>query len=263
LPFSDTCPPLAVEPQAQSALLEGLISNTGARCEMRGVAAPEPWQKVGCFQLWSLDLARPAAEIERSVAGVLRRKVRRARELGVEISHGSNMDYVRRYYALHAATRHRQGIPTQPRRLFTALQETFSPDGSLGIWLATHQGTDVAGGVLLREGDQLYYKWGARRLTGPGTANHLLMWEVICEYAGKVRICDLGRTDVSNQGLEQFKKELGGRSEALPYSFFPRAPQQISSESLTGMRKTLSRVWTRLPAGAATTLGGWLYPYLG
>jgi hypothetical protein len=263
LPFSDFCPPLATDEQAQSALLEGLARNLGRPCEIRGVAGPHPWQTVGCFQLWSLDLARPLAAIERTVNGGLRRKIRRAGEAGVEISHGQSRQHLERYYALHAETRYRQGIPTQPMRLFTALRENFSAQDSLQVWLASSKGADVAGIILLRDRDQLYYKWGARRLAAPVGASHMLMWEVIRANAGRARTFDLGRADVTNRGLAQFKKEVGGSATELPYSFFPTAPQHISAESLTGLRKTLSQVWSRLPFGIATGLGGLLYPYLG
>jgi lipid II:glycine glycyltransferase (peptidoglycan interpeptide bridge formation enzyme) len=240
-----------------------LIHNLGRPCEIRGLAGPQPWQTVGCFQSWSIDLARPLAAIERTVNGGLRRKLRRASEAGVEISHGRSLQHIERYYALHAETRYRQGIPTQPIRMFTTLRETFSADGGLQVWLATHKGADVAGIIVLRDRDQLYYKWGARSLSAPVGASHLLLWDVIREYAGRAGVFDLGRADVSNHGLAQFKKELGGSATALPYAFFPKAPQHISAEALTGLRKTLSRVWSHLPLGVATGLGGLLYPYLG
>lgn len=263
LPFSDYCPPLATDEQAQSALLGALTRNLRHPCEIRGVGIGDPWQTVGCFQSWSLDLSRPLAAIERTVAGGLRRKIRRATEAGVEISRHHDQRYVERYYALHTETRYRQGIPTQPFRLFTALQETFSPDDSLQVWLATDKGVDVAGIVLLRHGDQLYYKWGARRLSAPVGASHMLMWEVIRQHAGCMQVLDLGRTDVRNRGLAQFKKEVGGKPSELPYSFFPRAPLHVSAEALTGLRKELSGLWGYLPLGVANRLGGLLYPYLG
>jgi hypothetical protein len=263
LPFSDSCPPLAVDDHASSAMLEALAAHLKRPCEIRGVAGPPPWQTVACFQLWSVDLARPLPVIERSVNGGLRRKIRRAGEAGVEISHGNSLRHIERYYALHAETRYRQGIPTQPIRLFTLLQETFSADDSLQVWLASDRGGDVAGIILLRDRDHLYYKWGARRLSAPVGASHMLLWEVIRQYAGKARVFDLGRTDVSNQGLAQFKKELGATAADLPYSFFPKAPRHVSAEALSGMRKTLSRAWTHLPFGVAQGLGGLLYPYLG
>ncbi len=263
LPFSDFCPPLAVDDHATSAMLEALASNLNRPCEIRGVSGPQPWETVVCFQLWSVDLARPLPVIERSVNGGLRRKIRRAGESGVEISHGNSLRHIERYYALHAETRYRQGIPTQPIRLFTLLQETFSADNSLEVWLASDRSGDVAGIILLRDRDHLYYKWGARRLSAPVGASHMLLWEVIREYAGKARVFDLGRADVSNRGLAQFKKELGATPVALPYSFFPKAPRHVSAEALTGVRKTLSRAWTLLPFGLAQGLGGLLYPYLG
>ena len=262
LPFSDFCPPLATDNQAQTALLDWLAQNLRT-CEIRGLAAQPPWQTVDRFEAWSFNLARPLAEIQAAVDSRLRRKLRRSSEAGIEISHGSNIQDVKRYYALHAETRHRLGVPTQPMRMFTLLQEIFAADGGLEIWFASHHGIDVAGVVALRYRDQLYYKWGARQPSAPPGANHQLVWTLMCAHAGHFRFMDLGRTDIENPGLIQFKKEIGARPSPLPYTFFPKAPRQVSAERMTGWRGALSGVWRHLPGAVARNLGGLLYPYLG
>jgi Acetyltransferase (GNAT) domain len=262
LPFSDACPPLSTDQDAVPALLSALRDQVkNLDFEIRGLTGPERWETVECFQRWSIDLSRPESGTARKLEGGIRRKLRRAREAGVDIISGNSREFVDRYYALHSKTRHRLGIPSQRLSLFTLMQQIFSGD-AVEIWLAVHKGADVAGLLLIRDHDQLHYKWGARLLSAPNGTQHLLTCEVVDKYVGKLKALDLGRADVSNAGLTQFKREVGGVPSPLPYAFYPRAPRNVSAEALTGTRKALSNIWKRLPSGVANELGGLLYPYL-
>jgi lipid II:glycine glycyltransferase (peptidoglycan interpeptide bridge formation enzyme) len=142
-------------------------------------------------------------------------------------------------------------------------REMFGMRGDLEVWLARENGQDVASAVFLIDGDVVHYKWGARRTNIRSYANHLLFWNAIQCFAQRARVLDLGRADVRNEGLMRFKAELGGTSTALPSSYYPRAPKQVSPEVLTGGRAVLAKIWSRMPI-AATKLGGkFLYRYLG
>jgi hypothetical protein len=90
----------------------------------------------------------------------------------------------------------------------------------------------------------------------------LLFWSVIEEVAARARTLELGRTDVRNQGLMRFKKELGASATALPSAFYPRAPRQVSSESLNGGFALAARIWRRLPIFATALGGRILYRFL-
>lgn len=264
LPFSDLCPPLAIEPSAMSALLSALAQRRrfGASYEVRGVMAPPPWRTVDCFQLWSLDMTRPRSVIEAAMRPAVRRKLRQARDAGVTISHGSSIGETARFYALQLEHRRRLGLPAQPKRMFEMLHELFARDGSLEVWFASAGGSDIAALVLLRDGDRLYYKYGARTEESPRGASQLLLYSVIAEYAGRATVLDLGRADVRNVGLARFKHELGARPSELPYSFLPKAPQEVSVETLGGWRRAASQIWRCLPRPVARMLGGAIYKYL-
>jgi len=67
LPFSDFCPPLAVNDSARDSLLSRLaVIQNRPRLELRGVAAGYPWNVLDHFQRWTLDLSRPFQAIEKS-----------------------------------------------------------------------------------------------------------------------------------------------------------------------------------------------------
>ncbi len=264
LPFSDSCSPLARDGDAMDELLwqMTLHEELGRGCEVRGVGAPRPWQTSNFFAGWTLDLARPIAEIERRYERDIRRKLRRAQEAGVTIESGAGAAMVKRFHELQVETRLRLGLPAQPLRFFMLVHEIFGATGDSEVWIASHRGRDLAGYFLLRDNDCVHYKWGARRLVEPSSANHLLTHATIEHLASRAGLADLGRCDVRNSGLSRFKREWGADRHPLPYSFFPLAPSHVSSEVLSGRRRVMSNLWRHLPVPAARILGAALYGYL-
>ncbi len=264
LPFSDSCPPLATDPGLLPLLGEGLIGQTAPRggYEIRGIALPAPWQVVDCFGEWSVDLRRPIAEISRRSASHFRRKVRRSIEDGLSVRCGSSLEDLYAFYQLMMETRHRKGLPVQSIRFFKRAHELFSPASDIEIWSVTQRGQVIAAGLMLRAFDCLHYKWSARRTDSPSGAAHLLLWSVIERHTGITGSLNLGRTDVRNAGLVRFKKEAGAEPSALPYSFYPKAPSQISAEVLSGPMLMLSQVWRRLPPLATRALSTAIYRYM-
>ncbi len=263
LPFSDFCAPLAVDEGARDRLLDELAAQRPAeRLELRGVAAaPAPWQSVACFERWTIGLAQPFWSLERGMARNFRANARRAARAGVKIERGCAAEQVARFYALQLVTRRRLGVPPQPQRLFRTVHEIFSRAGNCEIWLASMGGSDLAGLFVLRDRDDLYCKWSARRAGAVEGASHLLTVSLLEEFAGKARLLDRGRVDVRNAGLRHFKKDQGAQPAPLPYAYFPKAPRQVSAEALSGPAKLASRLWRHLPLPVTRMLGAALYGY--
>lgn len=264
LPFSDSCPPLASEPEAAQQLLSELSKEAPARSsyEIRGIAGPAKWQDVGCFTQWRLSIDQPLARIGESLAQNFKRNLRRASNQRIRVEHGGDIKLLERFYEIQLESRRRLGLPSQPWRFFRLAHETFAADGNLDVWIAAENGRDSASAVFLRDGDVIHYKWGARRSISNSSANHLLFWNAIEEFAPNSRILDLGRTDVRNHGLMRFKKELGATVNPLPSSFYPRAPRQVSAEALTGGFAVGARVWRRLPIFATQLVSRAIYRFL-
>ncbi len=263
LPFSDSSEPLALDEQARFDFLRALTSsNEAASFEIRGASAPSPWESIDCFWNWSLDLSRPFREIHAGFNRNVRNGVKRARREQVQIERGTDIDGISRFFRLQLETRRRLGIPPQPFRFFSSVHEQFSRNGDCEIRFATRGRRDLAGLIFLRDGDHLYYKWGARSENGPSGANHLLVVTTIEEFAGKARLLDLGRCDFRNQGLVRSKTDLGCVSKPLPYAFFPHAPRYANSEVLGQPAKLLSAIWKRLPLPVTQVLGEVMYRYM-
>ncbi len=261
LPFSDACPPLSRKIEAGRELMAALRARATGRSslEIRGLAASEPWQIVDSFCDWRLQLDRSMSSLESGASKHFLRQVRNGLKERMEIDSGSGPARLRRFYQLMLATRRRQGVPPPPFRLFESIDAVFGED--CDVWLASKNGRDAAGLVTLRDGRSLHYRWGARADASPPGANHLLFWRLIEESAGRFECLQLGRADRRNSGLCRFKRELGGASNPLPYSYFPRAGRQMNAEVLTGPARLASRFWRRLPLWVTRVVGTALYQH--
>lgn len=263
LPFSDCAEPLAADEESRADLVRALASlNRAGSIEIRGVAGPEPWKNVDCFEHWTLDLKRPYSEISKGFSRNIRNGIKRGQKDNLQIDRGTSADYISRYYDLQLETRRRLGVPPQPFKFFATVHDKFARGGDCEIWFARFEGRDHAGAVLLRSADQLCYKWGARIENGHPGANHLMVATMIEAYAEKAASMDLGRCDKRNQGLVRSKSELGCVARPLPYTFFPKAPRNVSSEVLSGPARLVSMIWKRLPLPVTRVLGEALYRYM-
>ena len=263
LPDSEHCPLLARDGDAERTLLDALARHpqTHAGFEIHGAAADAPWETVQVFANWTINLDQTAASLQKSFDRDLRRNVRRALETGVCEVHGDSIDYMGRFYGLYLETRRRLGVPPRPFRYFKVLHDIFAPRGSLSIYLAEQKGVDLAGLLMLHEGDTLYARMNARSADCPHGPNHLLFMNALTEFAGRAMVCDLGRADIRNRGLNEFKKRLGAASVPLPYAYLPRAPRNVSVESLTGSARLVSKAWQRLPLWGTRVVGAAAYRF--
>jgi Acetyltransferase (GNAT) domain len=263
LPFSDFCPPLALNDEAATRLMKALTHHmSGAVLEIRGIKYAPEWASHEHFALVTLCLNRGLKEIERGLSVNFRRNLRRAMRENITVSHSNTKDELRRFYRLQILTRRKFGLPAQPWRFFNLAHKMLASPCALDVWIARRGGREVSSAVLLRAGEKVYYKWGARLPGDDSRANHLLLWNAIEEYRSLANSFDLGRTDTRNHGLLRFKMELGGTIAPLAYSYYPYAPSDVSPEALSGVRKSVSVIWSNLPIMVTRVLGRAFYRYL-
>ncbi len=264
LPDSEIGGPLARLRGAEDALIGALLRTPHAEhgLEVHGFDAPPPWETVRVFARWTIDMDRRAGDLFRSLDRDVRRNVRHARESGITVMQGDTIDFVRRFHVLHVDTRRRLGLPPRPFAHLHNLHRIFRLHDAIEVRIATHRGKDLAALLILRDGDVVYAKMNARCSDCPSGANHLLFADALDDYAGRVRTLDLGRVDIRNRGLVEFKRRLGAVSTPLPYAYFPRAPRNVSSESLNGSARAISRVLRHLPLWTTRTLGRVVYGFL-
>jgi hypothetical protein len=77
----------------------------------------------------------------------------------------------------------------------------------------------------------------------------------------EARLLDKGRADVRSTAQRHFKKDQGAHPAPLPCAYLPRAPRQVSAETLGGAAKIASRLWRHLPLPVTRVLGSAIYGF--
>jgi hypothetical protein len=189
------------------------------------------------LDLGALDFTSP-----RPYPSNVMRNVRKALDDGVEVRDIEAPDQVDRLYDLYVDTMRRKTAPTTwTRRFLRALYERLVVPGQARMPLAWHEGRIVAGVVLIRSGEIVYYFFGASDAEALAhRPNDLLFSEAIRRSAADgCRTFDFMTSRSADEGLIRFKEKWGGRPK----------PLRIYRTELSRMHARLWR-WTQRAAGS-------------
>jgi colanic acid biosynthesis glycosyl transferase WcaI len=160
-----------------------------------------------------LDLdGRSEEDIWKGFKSECRTAIRKAEKSGVEVTPATDLTFLPEYLAMAQAVFARHGrLAPVPAAFYQTLWERFSPDGTLRVLLARHEGEIVAGAMFLAHGRRLYYLDGVSHAQAYGLrANNLIQWSII--RWGLERGCtayDLVGADTPE--LIRFKSTLGAQ----------------------------------------------------
>ncbi len=263
LPFSDVCPPLSADgaEHGLAAALDDLRASLGIELHVHGplagVGRPGPAyrQHLVCLEP-DVEAVQRRFTRRQALQGV-----RRAQREGVVVEHRTDREALASFYRLHAATRRRQGIPTQPRRFILSFAGLF--DQGLGfVSLASVGGKPIAAAVFLVFNGVLTYKYGASDARFlDRRPNNLLFMEAIrwgCEQG--LHTFDLGRTDIGHDSLRAFKLMWGAEERLLQYT--EMGGQDVARRSVEPP-EALRVLIRRAPPILSRGLGELLYRHVG
>jgi hypothetical protein len=263
VPFSDVCGPLVTAAGSDDALLTAVDAHrrqAGLSLEVHADVQTLPSSATSArfvHHIVPLD-GEPDAVVKR-VRREKRRGASRARRLGVEVRRRTDREAVGTFFRLHAATRHRLGVPTQPRRFFYGLVELFA-HGLGFVLLAEWQGQPIAAAVYLQHQMVLtckYSAWDVRH--HDKYANDLIQIEAIRLAADAgCSALDMGRAELADTGLRRFKHELGAVERELTYTTAPPAKRK-SGHSVPKLQRSLIQ---RSPGLVGELLGSALYRHV-
>jgi len=260
LPFTDYCPLLSRDAELVSALVDASRSARVKVVELRAELAEHPGvqrQVVGIRH--RLTLGPDADAIHQGFSRMHRRNIRTAMSAGVTMRRGTSSADIDTFYALHLRTRHRQGVPIQPRRFFDLLAVVLQR-GHGFVSTASWHGVPIASalflawnGVIINKyaaSDERYWKY---------CANNLLTWtEISWACANGYRMFDWGRIDADQLGLRQFKRGWGATEEPVSFSYIGGRPQTLKSSNL---QDALAVIIRRSEPWVCRVLGEVLYRY--
>jgi CelD/BcsL family acetyltransferase involved in cellulose biosynthesis len=266
LPFTDHCPPL-VDEDANLADVALSVTRWRARSavprlEVRAELPSMPdtvAQKVGTRHVVDL-VSDPDALFRRLHRNRIQKRIRRARELGVEITLSRSIDDLATFYRLHCQTRRRQGVPVQPRRFIRSIWERVIQPGHGYVVLAKVREKPIATALFLTWNRHLIYKYGASDTAYWNLgANFLVHWTAM-EWGcvNGYRTYDFGRTDEGHDSLREFKAAWGSTELPLVYTHVGNAPHGLGRGHGASVFKQIIR---HSPTVVCRAVGELLYRY--
>lgn len=224
LPFSDFCDVLSDSLDGRARLLAHLCDSLGHEfqyAELRltreeGTGPGSTWTASGQFFHHVLRFDASRDDLFRNFhKNCIQRKIRRAEREGLQYVTGRSEPLLHQFYRLLLRTRRRHRIPPQPFEWYRNLADSMGE--RLTVHLALKDGQPTAGILTLSHGQTLLYKYGCsdERFNQLG-GMPFLFWQVIqaAKADGKRRL-DLGRSEISNEGLVAFKERLGAERSSL------------------------------------------------
>jgi Acetyltransferase (GNAT) domain len=267
LPFTDHCRPLYHDPVALIKLVDALADlyqdHEAPRIEVRWELPPHPAIQSACdCVLHTIPLGADVQRVTQRMQDQKRQLFRGAEHKGVRVVRGTSEEYLSTFYRLHVITRRRHGNPVQPRKFFELLGKHILEQGLGFVLLAYKDSVCLAGAVFLLWNHVLTYKYSASsgidlRLR----PNDLLLSTAVrwgCE--NDYTLLDMGRTDLKDTGLRQFKNRWGAAETPLVYSTFSDRPPRRTSGRLTQVMGTVIR---NSPLWVCQAMGELLYKHVG
>ena len=267
LPFSDYCNPLYREDSTCEELSRQLVRifqiSQLKKMEVRWKLPEHPdIQQYSEFVLHTIKLDSDPGQIAKQFKRTHLQNIHTAEERGVKVEFGNKLEQMKVYYDLQLETRKRHGVPAQPWKYFELFWHHIVKAGLGFVLLARKDNEYIAGMVYLCWRKTLIAKYAASREDRFNLRpNNLLFWEGIrwgCENGYEV--FDMGRTEVENVGLRNFKSRWGAVEEPLYYSILSSRPIQPSNDRL---ERLLHSVVQHSPLWVCRLSGELLYRHVG
>lgn len=265
LPFTDHCRPLVTDPSALSRISNYLTDVIEQGRVPRIVVHAELLEssqiRVSAEHvLHTVALEEDPEAVAARVHRMHRRNIVTATKAKVRIEQGTELDHIAAFYQIHLETRRYHGTPIQPWHFFEGLVHLFA-QGLGFVLLAYHEDRCIAGAVFLHFQRTLICKYAASRRDSLELRPNNLIFDFAIRWGCMhgCQVLDLGRTDIDNTGLRDFKTKWGAVETPLAYS---KIPSTVSSLNDGWLNRHLQRVIRNSPPWMCRVVGEILYRHV-
>ena len=172
-----------------------------------------------------------------------RKGVRKASKQGISVEITSDKGMLETFFQMHVRIRkYKYRLLAQPFKFFETIWKLFLEAKEFYLLVAMHEERVVAGAIFLGWEKTLYCKFSA---SDPNYLIHcpnvLLMWEAIrLGKTGGYRRLDFGLSDIEQDGLITFKRELGAEEKEITHLRY--LPQSVNGDTYGETRKLLGNL---------------------
>lgn len=131
---------------------------------------------------WVLDISKPEETVFAEMRKTTRHAIKKAQAVGVHVEIIRDENALKRFWPLYQSTTVRHGFVPFRKEFMSRQLKEFTGDNHMFIAIATYQGRDVAGAILIHTGQTVFYYHGAsKKLPADVPAAQLLQWQAIKE----------------------------------------------------------------------------------
>ena len=275
VPFADHCQPLAHDQNDLHSILAWASRGLNGKpkrehVEIRplhsdnlGLSGDIGFHTGRTFRLHLLDLAPSTDKLLKSFdKNSVQRRLRRVARENLTYEEGNSEELLRKFYRLQILTRRRHQIPPQPIAWFRNLLGFLGEVGMIRV--VSKDDRPIASILTLLYNGTMTYKYGCSDAVYNNLAGTpFLFWQTI-QHAKRcgASTFDMGRSDLDNPGLINFKSNWGTQDLPLTYWRCPETSENgVSAPS--SAKKVGSYVISRLPDPLLILLGRTLYKHVG
>lgn len=272
VPFADHCDPLIDHKEELRSVLDW-IGKESARLgngyvELRplnGSVVDDNalFRKFKQFHIHLLDLSPSLDDLLRSFdKHSVQRRIRKIEKDGLVYEEGSSPVLLKKFYHLMVLTRRRHRVPPQPLAWYSNLLDVMKDKAK--IRLVSREDVPVASIMTIQHGSSMVYKYGCSDQRFNSLAgNVFLFWRAIQDARETgAKSFDMGRTDLDNPGLINFKSHWGTVDSPLTYWRFPDLSSARKSGRLE-VQKIGGYLLSSLPDRCLIAIGTLLYKHAG
>lgn len=271
LPFTDCCCPI-INNKIHFETIYNTVIETGEKLgwkyvEIRGgkslahlLQAPP----YATFYIHTLSIHSNLRTIVNNFRDSTRRNINKAANIGVRTDIHYSALATEEFYKLNCLTRRTHGLPPQPHAFFKAIYDHIISKKLGFIILAKLNDKPIAGAVFFLFGKKLIFKYGASdKKYHILRANNLVIFKAIewCSQNGFENFC-MGRTEIDNLGLCQFKDGWGTTRELISYLRY-NVPHRYYEVRTSHKIDSLYKTAKALPISILKVLGNLAYRYVG
>lgn len=188
------------------------------------------------------------------------RPLKKALTESIEITKSYDLKSLKVFYHNYEIMRKDHGLLPQPFKFFQNLIIYLAPHNFIDCKHALYNNSIISSVINLKYKEKYTYEYGATNKDFIHLhPSHLLINDSIkCAIDQGYKKFDFGRTDSTNQGLENFKKRWGGKKETLSYYYFYN--EQTHPEGKPSIIKSSApRIISHLPFIIYHSFGQLLY----
>jgi FemAB-related protein (PEP-CTERM system-associated) len=267
MPYLDSGGILADDAQVTSALLDAALAaarGSGAHAvELRHLHPPAGFEAPGGDRVdLALELAPSEDAQWRALPATVRNQTRKAEREGLRLGEGERASW-RAFCGPYEVNMRDLGSPPHARGFFRAASEAFAE--RLRFVVTVDGERPVGGLVAIHYAGSVSVPWAATlRAERRRCPNNLIYWEAL-RWAVSVgaRELDFGRSP-RESGTHHFKRGWGAQERPLHWRRLAPGgePLPASSPQDSGLLRSLSGLWSRLPVAFASRVGPRVRPFL-